>query len=84
MSDWILSVGGTHFTNRETNETISASLLVIQLENKYELLVIQHNKAYNHLSMIDGYGALEINELTERAKNLIQVLLEKLKESHGG
>ncbi len=84
MSKWILSVGGTHFTNRDTNETISASKLIAQLENEYELLVIKHDKACNNLSMINDYEALEIDELTGRAKRYINQLLEELKEFHGG
>ncbi len=81
---WILSVGGTHFTNRETNETISATKLVAQLEQQIESLTTKHNKAYNNLPMINGYGAIELDELTGRAKRYINQLLEELKEFHGG
>ncbi len=83
MYKWILSVGGTHFTNRDTNETISASQLVARLEKEYELLADKYDKAYKNLPMINGYGDIEIDELTGRAKRYINHLLEELKEFRG-
>ncbi len=57
------------------------ALEIDKLETDYKLLVAKYNKACNNLSMINDYEALEIDELTGRAKRYINQLLEELEDN---